>query len=130
MNFRPIRFSESGGSKARHQHTVYSAQSSVTPCSCCLLPGYSHTCCEDLLRGATGCCSRVAGELVLCSPARAVRTTHYTGLSSQGGAHSDRSRKSGFRHIMFSETRLRNTKHAALNVQLGLAAPYELLPGS
>jgi len=40
----------------------YSAQSSVAPVSCSLLPGYSHTCCEDLLRGATGCCSRVAGD--------------------------------------------------------------------
>src|SRR5215212_7051324 len=38
----------------------HSGQSSVTPGSCCLLPGYSHTCCEDLLRGATGCCSPVA----------------------------------------------------------------------
>src|SRR5215218_8634167 len=35
---------------------------------------YSSVCCEDLLRGATGCCSRVAGELVLCSPARVVWT--------------------------------------------------------
>src|SRR5215208_6295971 len=41
----------------------YSAQTSVIPYSCCLLPGCSHTCCEGLLRGATGCCSRVAGEL-------------------------------------------------------------------
>src|SRR5215218_8988877 len=40
----------------------YSTQSSVAPVSCSLLPGYSHTCCEDLLRGATGCCSRVAGD--------------------------------------------------------------------
>ena len=56
-------FSEIGGSKPRHQHTVlYSAQSSVTLYSCCLLPPYRHTCCEDLLRGATGCCSRVAGD--------------------------------------------------------------------
>src|SRR5215216_7721356 len=53
-----------------HQHTVYSAQSSVNPCSCSLVLGYSHTCCEDLLRGATGYCSRVAGELVLCSQER------------------------------------------------------------
>jgi hypothetical protein len=43
----------------------YSNQRIVTPYSSCLLPGYSHTCCEDLLRGATGCCSRVARELVL-----------------------------------------------------------------
>src|SRR5215203_4268633 len=63
----------------------YSAQSSVTPCSCCLLPGYRHTCCEDLLRGATGCCSRVAGEFVLCSALRTARSIDYTGLSSQGG---------------------------------------------
>src|SRR5215203_5154442 len=40
----------------------YSAQSTVTPCSCYLLAGYSRTCYEDLLRGATGCCRRVAGE--------------------------------------------------------------------
>src|SRR5215217_3215435 len=37
----------------------YGAQSSVTPCSCCLLPGHSYICCEDLLRGATGCCRPV-----------------------------------------------------------------------
>src|SRR5215218_6856993 len=29
--------------------------------------GVWSVCCEDLLRGATGCCSPVAGELVLCS---------------------------------------------------------------
>src|SRR5215212_1314701 len=62
---RRLTFSETDGSKPRHQHTVYSAQSTVTPCSCCLLAGYSHTCCKDLLQGpTTGCCSRVAGELV------------------------------------------------------------------
>src|SRR5215217_2487574 len=41
--------------------------SSGTTCSCYILPGYRHTCCEDLLRVATGCCSWVAEELVLCS---------------------------------------------------------------
>src|SRR5215218_6178163 len=58
----------------------YSAQSSLTPGSCCLLPVYSHTCCEDLLGGATGCCSQVAGGLVLCSPVRTARSIDYTGL--------------------------------------------------
>src|SRR5215218_10932668 len=52
----------------------YSPQSTVTPGSCCVLPGYSHICCEDLLRGATGCYSPVAGELVLCSAARTTRS--------------------------------------------------------
>src|SRR5215212_5867352 len=47
--------------------SFYGAQRSGTSGSCCVLPGHSHTCCEDLLRGATGCCSRVAGELVLCA---------------------------------------------------------------
>src|SRR5215217_8104602 len=32
--------------------------SSGTTCSYCLLPGYSHTCCEDLWQSVTGCCSR------------------------------------------------------------------------
>src|SRR5215211_6423076 len=45
----------------------YSGQSSVSPLSCCLLPGHSYTCCEDLLGGATPCCSRAAGELVSIS---------------------------------------------------------------
>src|SRR5215212_7398515 len=53
--------------------SFYSGQSSVTPGSCYLLVRHSHTCCEDLLRGATGCCSRVAGELVLCSLSTAQR---------------------------------------------------------
>src|SRR5215213_6708454 len=34
----------------------YSAQSSVTPGSCCLLTGYRHTCGENMLGGVTGCC--------------------------------------------------------------------------
>src|SRR5215218_11458390 len=63
----------------------YSAQSSVTPYFCCLLAGYRHTCCKDLLRGAIGCCSRVARELVLCNDLRTARPIGYTGLSSQGG---------------------------------------------
>src|SRR5918993_233239 len=60
---------------------VDGALSSGTGCSCYLLPRHSHACCEDLLRGATGCCSRVAGELVLYSPARLCQPMHYTGLS-------------------------------------------------
>ena len=43
--------------------SVDGCQSSGTTCSCYLLPGYSHTCCEDLLRGATGCCRRVLQEI-------------------------------------------------------------------
>src|SRR5215218_10182185 len=77
-------FPEVGGSKPRHQHTAYSEQSRVTLGSCCLLPGHSHTCCEDLLQRATGCCSRVARELLLCSALRTARSIGYTGLSSQG----------------------------------------------
>src|SRR5215217_4224985 len=53
---------------------VNSVQSFATPCSYCLLLGHSHICREDLLRGATGCYRPVAGELVLCSPARAAQT--------------------------------------------------------
>jgi hypothetical protein len=57
--------------------------------------GNSHTSCEDLLRGATGCCSTVAKELVLCSDVRTARSVGYTGLSSQEGgvAQSRSSRK-------------------------------------
>src|SRR5829696_1757981 len=65
LSFTRIRegsFSEISGSKLATNIPFYSAQSSVAPVSCSLLPGYSHTCCEDLLRGATGCCSRVAGD--------------------------------------------------------------------
>src|SRR5215218_8527384 len=71
-NFLEGSFSEIGGSKPLDQHTTYSEQSRVTLGSCCLLPGHSHTCCEDLLRRATDCCSPVAGQLVLCRGARAV----------------------------------------------------------
>src|SRR5215212_3214451 len=42
---------------------------------------YGSVCCEDLLRGATGCCSRVAGELVLCSTSCAYYANLYTGQS-------------------------------------------------
>src|SRR5215212_12234220 len=70
---RRLTFSEISGSKLATNIPFYSAQSSVAPVSCCLLAGYSHTCCEDLLRGATGCCSRVATELVLCSLSTAQR---------------------------------------------------------
>src|SRR5215213_1696331 len=77
-------FSEIGGSKPLDQHTTYSEQSRVTRRSCCFLPGHSHTCCEDLLRGATGCCSRVAGELVLCSALRTAWSVGYTGLCHRG----------------------------------------------
>src|SRR5215212_10158731 len=59
---RRLTFSEISGSKLATNIPFYSTQSSVAPVSCSLLPGYSHTCCEDLLRGATGCCSRVAGD--------------------------------------------------------------------
>src|SRR5215212_8450323 len=31
---------------------------------------YGSACCENSWQSVTGCCSRVAGELVLCSPAR------------------------------------------------------------
>src|SRR5215203_2943976 len=68
-------FSEIGGSKPLDQHTTYSEQSRVTLGSCCLLPGHSHTCCENSLRGATACCSPVARDLVLCSHARLFRRT-------------------------------------------------------
>src|SRR5829696_9232286 len=70
-------FSETHCSKPPHQHTVYSRQSTVTPYFCFLLAGHRHICCKDLLRGATDCCSRVAGELVLCRP------LHYTVQSAQ-----------------------------------------------
>src|SRR5215213_145936 len=83
-NRREGTFSEIGGSKPLDQHTTYSEQSRVTLGSCCLLPGHSHTCCEDLLQRATGCCSRVARELLLCSALRTARSIGYTGLSSQG----------------------------------------------
>src|SRR5215218_1450777 len=83
-------FSETRGSKPLHQHTVYSAQSSLPPWYCYLLPGYSHSCCEDLLRGVTGCCSRVAGEFVLCRRMRTARTIGYTGLSSRGRVLGDK----------------------------------------
>src|SRR5215217_6553636 len=76
-NCREGSFSEIGGSKPLDQHTTYSEQSRVTLGSCCLLPGHSHTCCEDLLRGATGCCSRVARELLLCSALRTARSIGY-----------------------------------------------------
>src|SRR5215217_1216565 len=78
--------------------TFYSAQSCVTLGSCCLLPGYSHTCCKDLLRGATGCCSRVAGELVLYSlvrTARSMATQEYR-YRGAGVALSGRSQKTRF----------------------------------
>src|SRR5215212_9056770 len=88
-------FSETHGSKPPHQHTVYSRQSTVTPYFCFLLAGHSHICCEDLLRGATGCYSPVAGELVLCSAARTTRSTSYTGQK----------RPLRFQQWSFSETR-------------------------
>src|SRR5215212_11374909 len=42
---------------------------------------YGSVCCEDLLRGATACCSPVAGELVLCSISCAYYANLYTGQS-------------------------------------------------
>jgi hypothetical protein len=66
-------------------------------------------CCEDLLGGATGCCSTVAGELVLCSDVRTAWSVVYTGLSSQEGgvAQSRSSRKLERREekVPFSENR-------------------------
>jgi hypothetical protein len=59
--------------------------SSATTCSCYLLPRYRHTCCEDLLRGATGCCRPVAGELVLCSHYCAVDRLHRTFVAGGQG---------------------------------------------
>src|SRR5215208_2295595 len=67
---REDSFSEIGGSKPATRIPADGGLSSGTTCFCCLLPGYSHTCCEGLLRGATAGCSRVAGELVLCSQER------------------------------------------------------------
>src|SRR5215212_8034821 len=93
--FRQLTFSETHGSKPPHQHTVYSRQSTVTPYFCFLLAEHRHICCEDLLRGATGCYSPVAGELVLCSAARTTRSTSYTGQK----------RPLRFQQWSFSETR-------------------------
>src|SRR5215203_6764022 len=75
-------FSEIGGSKPATRIPADGGLSSGTTCFCCLLPGYSHTCCEGLLRGATAGCSRVAGELVLYSSVHTARSVGYTGLSS------------------------------------------------
>src|SRR5919112_4640826 len=132
--------------------------------------------CVDLLQASTGCCSRVAGELVLCSAALTARSIGYTGLSSRGGRGCPLSGLWPFvrRYTSCSAPyplaggsdghegppqggasepdaaaallglRLARDKNApcagegtaihgarcALNVQLGLAAPYQLLPGT
>src|SRR5919112_5429999 len=59
---------------------------------------YGSVCCEDLLRGATGCCRPVARELVLCSPARLAwsiifvvevnRTVECAHCEAQGTCHA------------------------------------------